>query len=389
MSKALRCISLERFYFADMGKKKIAILANFPAWLISDKIPAKKGHYAVWLVSLYERFSKETIPYEIHWVSLIKGIKGVLRMESCGQNFHFIPCGSRLLAQRTGYIFDSLKLKRELNIIKPDLIHAWGTEGCYAWATRKLPSPKLLSMQGVLTAIAQRAKIPAFEIRQAKLEKKTLPYFSCVTAESQWGVDRCKEIAPGTQTKLWEYAANEPFFHTNRNIAELPICLFAGSDTHAKNVPFAIRAFSRPELSHITLYLAGISPDSYPDLPQNIVPLGRVSRERMRELLAETWCLVHPSLADSCPNIVKEARVMGIPAIVTTECGAKQYVVHEKSGYVIPCDNVQSLVNAVLKVTKTAETCLSMGSYDQERCRRALSADTMYTSLMQIYESLL
>lgn len=389
MSKALRCISLERFYFADMGKKKIAILANFPAWLISDKIPANKGHYAVWLVSLYERFSKETIPYEIHWVSLIKGIKGILRMESCGQNFHFIPCGSRLLAQRTGYIFDSLKLKRELNIIKPDLIHAWGTESCYAWAIRKLPQPKILSMQGMLTAYTQRAIMPPFQIRQAKLEKKTLPYFSIITAESEWGVDRAKELAPKVKTMLWEYAANEPFFHEERRIAERPTCLLAGTNSLVKNVSCAIKAFSHPELRHITLYLAGVSADEYCDLPSNIIPLGRVSRDEIKRLLSETWCLVHPSLADTCPNIVKEARVMGIPSIVTTECGAKQYVVHEKSGYVIPCDNVQSLVNAVLKVTKTAETSLSMGSYDQERCRRALSADTMYTSLMQIYENLL
>ena len=109
----------------------------------------------------------------------------------------------------------------------------------------------------------------------------------------------------------------------------------------------------------------------------------------MRELLAETWCLVHPSLADTCPNIVKEARVMGIPAIVTTECGAKQYIVHEKSGYIIPCDNDLALADAVLKITKTAETSLSMGAYDQERCRKALSADTMYYTLVQLYEKLL
>lgn len=377
------------YSFVYMEKKKIAILADFPAWLVTDQIPASSGHYAVWLVSLYERFSKETIPYEIHWISLIRGIEKTQYIRIKGQHFHFIPCGSRLISQYTGYFLDSLRIKSLIRKLTPDLLHAWGTEGCYAWATRKLPQPKILSMQGMLTAYTQRAIMPPFQIRQAKLEKKTLPYFSIITAESEWGVDRTKELAPKVKTMLWEYAANEPFFHEERRIAERPTCLLAGTNSPVKNVSCAIKAFSHPELRHITLYLAGVSADAYCDLPSNIIPLGRVSRDEIKRLLSETWCLVHPSLADTCPNIVKEARVMGIPSIVTTECGAKQYIVNKKSGYIIPCDNDSALKDAVLEITKSAETSLIMGEYDRERCRQALSADTMYQGLIKIYDKLL
>ena len=294
-----------------------------------------------------------------------------------------------MMAQCTGYCLDSLRIKCLLRKLTPDLLHVWGTEGCYAWATRKLAMPKILSMQGMLTAYAQRAIMPPFQIRQAKLEKKTLPYFSCITAESEWGVERAKELAPEVDTMLWEYAANEPFFHEERKMAEHPTCLLAGTNSPVKNIPCAINAFSHPDLSHITLYLAGVSPGAYSDLPPNIIPLGRVSRDEIKRLLSETWCLVHPSLADTCPNIVKEARVMGIPAVVTTECGAKQYIVNEKSGYIIPCDNEAALRDAVLEITKSAHTSIAMGEYDRERCRQALSADTMYQELIRIYDKLL
>ena len=80
---------------------------------------------------------------------------------------------------------------------------------------------------------------------------------------------------------------------------------------------------------------------------------------------------------------------MGVPCVVTTECGAKQYVVHEKSGFVIPVKNSDALAESVLRITESQETSLRMGAYDHRRCREALSEETMIKKLFDLYDEIL
>ena len=163
----------------------------------------------------------------------------------------------------------------------------------------------------------------------------------------------------------------------------------AGTNSPVKNVTLAIQAFSRPELRHVKLYLAGVKPGTYDNLPDNIIPLGFVERDEVANLLSTTWCLVHPSLADSSPNIVKEARVIGVPAIVTTECGGKQYIDQGKSGFVIKPNNLEELITAVLHITSSREKSLKMGSHQHEYCRHLLSEQTMIEGLKRLYNRVL
>ncbi|MBE6434650.1 MAG: glycosyltransferase [Akkermansiaceae bacterium] len=372
-----------------MSRKKIAILGSFPAWLIDETIPKGKGHFAVWLVSLYQALSELSNTYEIHWITFCRGIKKTKRFTSQQQHFHIFPETSLTLGQYTHYIRERFLIKREIKKIAPDIVHAWGTETFYGLAGKDYKNKNILSMQGVLTACVQRAIMPKFQIRQSKYEKSTLNSYCLVTAESPWALDRCKEISNKPQYELFDYSANDLFFHIEREPSSTPSCLLAGTDTLLKDVASAIQAFSQPELSHITLYLAGIPHNRYPNLPSNIIPLGRISREKIAEYLKTTWCLVHPSVADSCPNIVKEARVIGVPCIVTHECGAKQYICNQKSGFVVPIKSPDKIAEAVLKITNSQKTTLNMGAYDLERCRTALSASTMLDNLIKLYNSIL
>ena len=80
---------------------------------------------------------------------------------------------------------------------------------------------------------------------------------------------------------------------------------------------------------------------------------------------------------------------MGVAAVVSSDCGAKDYVCVGKSGYIIDPGNVQQLIDAVLKITKDRDTAISMGMYDRERCRSILSEEAMSTKLRRIYSNLL
>ena len=132
-----------------------------------------------------------------------------------------------------------------------------------------------------------------------------------------------------------------------------------------------------------------MEPGSIPGLPGNVVPLGRISRDEVVQKLSQTWCLVHPSKADTGPTAAKEARVMGVPVIISDQCGSQQYIEQGKSGYIIAPTDVNSLVQGVLEITSSKERSISMGQYGQSKCRESLSAATMINRLLEIYGNLL
>lgn len=369
-------------------KPKIAIVGSFPIWLMENDIPRPGGHYAVWLMALFEGL-KQVEEYELHWVCMCKGIRRPREVYYANQFFHVLPAGSLELSSRTHYLWDRFRLRRVLNRIRPDIVHAWGTESRWAVCTYSYPAKKILSMQGVLTAYHRLCPLGAYMLRQARMEPRLLPCYDVITSESEWGCARCREISPASKVVRWEYAAEERFFHVQRQLSPEPTCLMAGSDSAIKNVDTAVRAFSAASLSHVTLLLAGVDPAQRPNLPPNVKALGRVSRERMAELLASSWALVHPTLADTSPNIVKEARVVGLPVVTTTECGGAQYVEDGKSGYVIEARDVAALQKAVLNMTMDAGTALRMGAWRQEECRQLLGREMMVRRLMEIYGAVL
>lgn len=371
-----------------MAKFKIAIVCNFPVWLVNKDFPANGGHYAVWLKALYDSFS-ENPPYEIHWITLSKDVAQVLRFSAGAQFFHILPRGKNTVGLYTGYAVERIRIASELKRIEPDLVHTWGTEDCYGLCGVDFRGKWMHSVQGLLKAYMERGPMPRFFRHHSIYEPGVLRACKYITTESPWAADRVRDTAANAEPMLFEYAVEECFFKQIREISDIPTCLYCGNNTEIKNLQCAVSAFSRPELAHVKLELAGVEPGSIPDLPSNIIPLGRISRDAVVQKLAQTWCLVHPSKADTGPTAAKEARVMGVPVILTTECGCKQYIEPGKSGYIISPNDVDALVKGVLDITADKYRAEEMGAYEQDKCRTALSTETMLNRLISLYNAVL
>ena len=370
--------------------KKIAIMGDLPLWEASDA-PAPDSdawHFCVWLSALAAALPQQRL-YDIHWVIPSKQISSRRIIEARNQTFHLLPKAKLTLGQCTGYVYDTWVIQKELARIAPDMVHSWGTENSYSLAASYFRGRKLISIQGLLRACAQRAHLARFERIQALYEPFTIRRFQHITTESPWASERVKEIHPSATPFHLEYAVEERFFSMNRQLADAPACLYAGTNTAVKNLPTLIKVFADSALSHIQLQLAGITHGEFPDLPANIRPLGRLNRQSMAQQLSQAWALVHPSLADTGPTIAKEARVMGLPVMITSSCGSQQHVETGKSGFIVKPDDITAMKEAVLRMTDSAETALSMGRHGQEECRQKLSAGTMIETLMGIYQEIL
>lgn len=368
-------------------KPRIAILGDFPIGKVYSRYAENKSTCAGWLYNFYDVLN-EVEDFEIHWIVVDKVIEDEEDFQIGKQWFHLLPGCRHKIGLYTAYAYNRYQVAKCVKKIKPDIFHGWGTERFYGLAAKDFKGKSLVSAQGVLIACGRRAQISNFEKTQCWYEKSVFKSVDYVTTESAWARDRVLELAPDAEVILWEYAPDKCFFDLTRKLTKEPTCLWAGTHSPVKDVTTTIQAFSSPELSHVTLYLAGINPGSITDLPPNVIPLGRISKEEIAEYLGKVWCLVHSSVADSSPNIVKEARVVGVPAVVTSECGGKQYIEHGKSGFVISPRNVNAMKDSVLLMTESAEKSLEMGAYKRDVCRKQLCRDTMRDIIVRLYHKI-
>lgn len=369
-------------------KARIAIVGDFPIGKIYDKFPNRTYGYPTWLFNLYNGFANVN-DFDIHWICIDRQVKTRETFVKNNQTFHLIPATSLTVGLYTGYIVNRLRMLKCIHQIKPDLVHAWGTESFYGFAAKDFRGKTLLSIQGILTAISERAPLSSFEYKHKLYEPGVIRASRYITTESPWAADRIREISPHASIINWEYAVESSFTSIKRKLTHQPTCILIGNNTAVKNVPMAIEAFSRPELSNVKLWMVGIPKNAYSCLPRNIVPLGKIDRDTLVSYLSRSWALIHTSFAETGPTVVKEARAAALPVILTSECGSKQHIVNDKSGYIIQSNDVQSLVEAVLKITKDSETNIEMGKFNHDKCLQALSIESMISNIVCIYKRIL
>jgi len=366
---------------------RVAFLADFPVHTLPGFEDRPSGHHATWLPPLAGELESYTTNNEIHWITCTKDITTPLTLRAWNQTFHLIPRHRLSVEMLTAFRRERRLIARLLQEIQPDLVHAWGTEQGYGYAANDFPGPSIISLQGILQSYCKAAKMPWLTRIQAIHEARVLRRAKHLTVESPWGASELRQLAPKAEINLLEYGAHPACFQIQRSLVEKPLALFVGSLSVLKGVDTLLTAFSDSRMANIDLIaLGGGSPEFFHHpLPPNIRLLGHRSPDEVREWMSKAWCLVHPTRADTSPNCVKEARVIGLP-VVTTPCGGQtQYVSHGKSGIIHPAGDVEALIQGVLNVTQSQETSVEMGTSGQAECRAALTPAATAKRLLEIY----
>lgn len=371
------------------AKYRVAILCNFPVWIANSTYPVRTEHYATWLTTLHDSFETQE-NYEIHWVILSRNDKKRAHFIAKNQHFHILPRISRQISLYTFFLIDRWQVHNELRRINPHLVHTWGTEDSYGLCGKDVKKAHWLhSVQGLLEAYIKRGPMSRYHCLLSKYETSVLKKARWLTTESPWASEQVILAVPNAKPIHFEYAVEQAFFDVKRELSPKPSFLYCGTDAPIKNIETLIDVFSSPRLSHVKLFLVGPSPTNWKNLPPNILVMGRLSRKETIRCISHSWGLIHLSKADTGPTVVKEARVLGLPVIVTNCCGSKQHVIHGKSGFIVDPNDKESIINYVLQITADKQTSLSMGSFDRERCREKLSPETMIKELLIIYNTIL
>ena len=373
---------------------RVAILADFPLHVIPEfgEKFLPDFHFATWLPQLSEALC-DYPELEVHWIVISNLLSAPRQARWNNQTFHVLPTTSTGRAT-TLFARDRRAIRACLREIQPQLVHGWGTEDVYALAAATSGFPNLVSMQGILSHYALKNRMIGRAYLLALLELFVLFKAQRITTESAWGRAVVLRRNPRARVDLVEYGVQKPFLEMQWNPdPRKPVAIFIGTVIPRKGLQDAVAAFRDPALAGAELWVVGDCANPWAEAlragaPQNVKWLGRQSAMDTASLLCRSWCLVLPTRADTSPNVVKEARVIGLP-VVSTPCGGQvAYVEHGENGFLVEPGDIPALARSLSKILGDLDYCKNLGAYAHEKHRKLLHPQETARNFHRLYEQL-
>jgi glycosyltransferase involved in cell wall biosynthesis len=258
---------------------------------------------------------------EIHVVGCVR--EHLRAPEKLADNIYYHAVRiSRWAFLRTAYLPCVLRIRRQLQQIKPDVVHGQGTERYQGLAAAYSGFPSLLTIHGNMRQIAKalNARPLSFHWLTARLEPLALRRASGVLCLSRYTYEQVRDLA--RRTWVLPNAVQKAFFEVAAQPASPPRILCVANIAPYKNQNFLIRTLDPIAASSgiQLIFLGRFGSDSYAQEFLSMVQArpwcshqGFQAGPALRAQFANARLLVLPSLEDNCPMVVLEAMAAGVP----------------------------------------------------------------------------
>ena len=370
--------------------QRICIFADFPLGALTASGTGRGGgQLATWLPQLAQTWAHQT-DFEIHWCVLDRKVRTASTEEAWGQVFHRLPHRGISAGMLLGRWPERLAFRKVLRSVRPELIHCWGTENLNGVALLGFSGPSILSMQGVLRAIDKTGDLTGWRWWLFKhWEPVSLRRAGLVTSESAWGLARVGEIVPGKPVRKVEYGVFPSFYDVTWSPApQAPEVLFAGGLGRLKGVDILLEMLRRHPRRPWKMVFAGHGylADSLRALADPMVEvLGNLTTQELQARMARAWVLVHPSRADTSPNVVKEARVVGLPVVGSPNGGHAEYIEHGVDGYVVGSEEPDQWFEVLDGLCGDHARCVRLGGVNHARFREHFRVAHTAAAFLKLY----
>jgi len=372
----------------------VCIFAEFPLKSLKAGLAGRGGGQgATWLPQLAQSW-ESCVEFDIHWGVFDKSAKKRVSITCLNQTFHRIPSVSASVSLLLGRWPHRLNAANLIRNVKPNLVHCWGTENLNSSALLAFQGPSILSMQGIVSPYLKTGDLNSWQWKMFRhYERKSLRLATIVTSESQWGLDRVAEIHPSVSSQRIEYGVHPSFYRINWAPATTqPRFLFVGGLNRLKGVDILIEMLRRHPKRNWKMVFAG---DGYlmnalKSLNDPMVEvLGMLKTEQVQQEMSKAWGLVMPSRADTSPNVVKEARVIGLPVVGSPHGGHAEYIAHGKDGLLVNSEDADTWFQSINSFAMNYQLCCEMGNYRREHFRAYFRPEKTAEDFLNLYRSLL
>ena len=369
---------------------RVALLADSPLNSLKRGASGRLSGGATWFPQIARHFANRR-EFEFYWISFDPSLRKPQREVYEGITYFAYPKIRWQIDDLCGLLPSKMVLGRALSGIRPDVVHAWGSERTYASAISRNGTPSIFSLQGLLKRCREVGGLPRHPswLLAALREKRFVNSASIVTAESPWAVSGLREYYSPRDIRMVEYGVHPSFYTVSwQPKQEEPYFVFVGSLTELKGIPNLIEAVKKCRTRGWRLYLIGDGPLKSWVMHQKleqIVCVGEVGWEDLQRKLSKAWALVHPSKTDTGPMAVKEARVIGLPVITTAERGQSRYVRHGENGFIVPASDPESLATAIDQLAGDFEMVKRFGRTHHESDRQYFKSEKTASSFCDLY----
>ena len=372
----------------------VAIFAAFPVACFESGGQGRGGaQAATWLPQLAKAWEAAE-GVEIHWCILDRTISKRVTVQHWNQTFHRVPDRGvtiGLLAARWPQRLGYREVVRE---IQPDLIHCWGTETLHGASLWEFDGPSILSMQGVITTYYKTGDLKDWRWKFFKYwEPKTIERATVVTSESQWGLDQVEKIVSGKMTRMVEYGVFPSYYDVEWKPApEQARVVFVGSLNRLKGIDILIEMLRRHQDRDWTVVFIGdgyLADELRALNDPRVEVLGVLKTAEVQEQLARAWGFVLPSRADTSPNVIKEARVIGLPIVVSPHGGHAEYLESGVDGTLVETEDPEDWFAALDDLCSDFERCRKMGGARQAEFREHFRPKNTADGFLELYEDLM
>jgi glycosyltransferase involved in cell wall biosynthesis len=295
---------------------------------------------------------------------------------------------------------DTIFIRRVLNKIKPDVVHAWGTERGAALVANRLGLRRVITIQGLMTWYNQVVPPHNWHARLAgALERNSLSHAPLLTTESVFSVQWLRRHFPKARVEQIEHAPDPVFHRVQRQPQTKPFrFIFVGTLEQRKGWELLIQALDRlrNEIS-FELILAG---EQRPEIIESlrnrvaaelwprIIFKGNLAPLEVAQELSMAAMMIFPTLADVSPNAVKEAVVAGVPVVASAVGGIPDYVIPGRNGILFRAGELTEIVEAVRAACR--HSLFSRGMVESDvlaQMRDYLSPTLMGRRFLEVYQA--
>jgi glycosyltransferase involved in cell wall biosynthesis len=354
-------------------------------------------HPASWQRVLLEELQNIS-GLRLHILVLRKQFERDSTFERNGVTFHLMKTWGGLRSSSFFWL-DTVLIYRKLAKIRPDVVHAWGTENGAALVASRLKYPYVVTVQGLLSWYKELVPLNRYQCFASFLEKWSLPRAPVATTESTFAVRYIQRRWPQLDVQQVEHAPDWIFHRLERKPQINPIrFLFVGSLSYIKGADllfaaleqlkskllFELSVVGSPNSEFMEKIRAQTSAELWrrTEFKQNLRP-----EEIAHELMTATMMLF-PTRADVSPNAVKEAVVAGVPVVGSNIGGLLDYVVPGRNGLLFQSGKIMEMVNAIQAAC--CHPVFSQGKVESEtlaRMRDYLSPMRMGRRFLEIYRA--
>ena len=359
------------------------------------------GRWALNLAIAQKKFTD----LDVEFVTQVPGASANYSTVVDGLPVHYITAPDRFRAT-TFFAFDIRRISRFVRSLKPDVVHAHGTEEAYSLAAQACECPHVITAQGCFfilnrelpPKLISRAKIVEFTERIAFRRAKH------VIAKSAYVRDELArafphlvlhEIPNTIDPKLLDIPTDRP-----RRAGHLA---FVGTVVERKGVHLISDALERTLLAthhspSVTLHIFGNSNNSQGYEKEVIERLKKILGDRLilhgtipslqvAEELSTMDILLAPSLEEMFGNQLIEALVVGCRAIVTEGTALAENLRRFGEGRIIPQKNPRALAEAVLQLLKNPASTGELSAV-RDRVLSFLGPEKIASDHLRLYQQI-